>query len=434
MTDQSNNEAEEASSLLQMARKLHEQHVSSAREEANRILTQAHTEAELLVSNARGESNRLIATATDESNRLVHDSQVELQGLQRSIDEARRFESSYRASLQQYLTGLLGEIGADHQAAVVHSTPQIPVLPVAHAPEARSEEAYAPEEPVSSTPNVPSFQPESPAEEPSQDFEEASTFDNHNALGTENFDKVAAPATDQNPSFEADFEEQLATPSEDEYQAPAAVASDGGPLRPRGRRSNFVEPDFPSFSASPVTDDTVEGLLATEVEVHEATDAAETVNVVPTFGDPVNEENFDSMIESLSEIKGTEVDDDGGSSVENVEDFTNSDGPLEGAPEPILDPIEYAAAEVPEDAYQGHVEWDEPAEDYNAEAEAELKEIEAAEVDETPAPEASPENDEEPSRFEGDGNLESFDKLLAEANNPESGNDEKKPFSFFGKK
>jgi vacuolar-type H+-ATPase subunit H len=426
MSDQTTNEAEEASSLLQMARQLHEQHVSSARAEAERVLGQAHSEANRLVSEARGEANRLVTNATDESNRLVRDAQIELHGLQRSIDESRRFESGYRESLRKYLSDLLTEVDArgDVVQAPEVAAPPMLVLPETSPasavvePEYRSEgEVVALTDTKGGSGYTPIFAttaaalPEEPAFEATADevpaFDQDSTFED-DALGADAFDKLAEPdasAEDIVIEPEEEIEEVVAVPAEDEAN---------------GAFPAFDEPVIETES----TDDTVEGLLATEEEVHQETDAVPTVSVVPTIGEPVNDENIDTLIESLADIKGTEIDDDGGSSVEAEEVDAPAEEPTYDADQ-ILDPIQQAADEVPDEAYQGHVE----LESETGKTEDELEDAEAA-------------NDGIPA-FETNESIESFDEITSNAGDPTSDeaedsddedDEDKKRFSFFGKK
>lgn len=331
MSDQAFNEAEEASSLLQMARQLHEQHVSAAREEAERI-----------VSTAQAEATKLVDDATEESSRIRSEAQEELSQLQTSIAEAKEFEGSYRESIRSYLTNLLSE---------VDEADEVPIPATLIVVE---EETLEHPEVI----------------DPDNTFED-------DAMAARTFDLLAEP--DSNAEDVAFTTE---TPVEEQPEEVASYPS-------------FDAPSFNEETSNEVTDedaqetDSVDDLLAAEAQVAADTQA---IQVIPTedveeLQNESSSDQIDSLIESISDIDGAEVDNDGSSSTDSNET------------EEVVEAAEEATA------------LDTPAEDVE-----------------------SPAEDDNDAQKDS-GSLESFDSILAAKPADEDEETEEKPrFSFFGKK
>jgi len=105
--------------LLQLARRLHEEHVREGMEKRDALISEGHAAAARLVSEAeQGARNQLGAL------------QQERQELERKVEELRGFEREYRTKLRGYIEGQLRELessnvltAAPAQAAVA-ATPQ----------------------------------------------------------------------------------------------------------------------------------------------------------------------------------------------------------------------------------------------------------------------------------------------------------------------
>lgn len=251
MTDQAFDEAEQASSLLRMARQLHEQHVSSAREEAKEI-----------VESAQAEANELLTAAREERDRLVADSKEELERLQVTIQEHRAFEEAYRNSIRTYLTGLLDEVNEDQEEKL-----EIP----------ESVELYSPV----AAPAFELTEDENEVIDPDDTFED-------DAIDPEVFDKLAEPdASAEDIDFVTDFP---ATESIDTVED-----------------SGYISPDFSEEQ---------EETPAFLAEGNDETVSVESEPVTEVFDVQSN----DSFLESVADNPAVEIDNDGGSTVDAIED------------------------------------------------------------------------------------------------------------------
>ncbi|WP_435299889.1 DivIVA domain-containing protein [Timonella sp. A28] len=92
-------EPEMATGIIQMAQKLHDDHVRAGQEEGER-----------LVSEARVEGDRIVREAQEISQRTLNQLEQERGVLETKIDELRTFERDYRLRLKSYLQNLLGDL------------------------------------------------------------------------------------------------------------------------------------------------------------------------------------------------------------------------------------------------------------------------------------------------------------------------------------
>ncbi|QKD79544.1 MULTISPECIES: DivIVA domain-containing protein [Actinomyces] len=88
-----------ASGMLELAQRLHDEHVSNGKAEGERI-----------VAEARATGEQIVRDAEDQRNRTLAQLEKERSGLEHKIDELRRFESDYRTRLKSYLTNLLTNV------------------------------------------------------------------------------------------------------------------------------------------------------------------------------------------------------------------------------------------------------------------------------------------------------------------------------------
>lgn len=94
-----------ASGMLELAQRLHDEHVANGRAEGERIVAEARSTGEQIVRDAEDQRNRTLAQLEKERS-----------GLERRIDELRRFESDYRTRLTSYLQGLLNSVAEGAEA------------------------------------------------------------------------------------------------------------------------------------------------------------------------------------------------------------------------------------------------------------------------------------------------------------------------------
>lgn len=85
-----------ASGMLELAQRLHDEHVANGKAEGERIIAEARATGEQVVREAEDQRNRTLAQLEKERS-----------GLEHKIDELRRFESDYRTRLKSYLQNLL---------------------------------------------------------------------------------------------------------------------------------------------------------------------------------------------------------------------------------------------------------------------------------------------------------------------------------------
>ncbi|GAB3169591.1 DivIVA domain-containing protein [Myceligenerans halotolerans] len=94
-------EPENATGMLQLAQKLHDDYVRSGQEEGDR-----------LISEAKAEGARIVRDAEETSHRTLSQLEQERSLLERKIDELRLFERDYRTRLKSFLQNLLGDLDA----------------------------------------------------------------------------------------------------------------------------------------------------------------------------------------------------------------------------------------------------------------------------------------------------------------------------------
>lgn len=123
--DQSN-----TNNLLQLARRLHEEHVREGMEKRDQLIAEGHATAARLVSDAETQQRAAVDAL-----------EAEKASLERTVEELRIFESEYRGKLRGYIEGQLRELesaapiaGADAPSALVSEPPQAASPVVTDAP------------------------------------------------------------------------------------------------------------------------------------------------------------------------------------------------------------------------------------------------------------------------------------------------------------
>lgn len=89
----------DAAGMLELAQRLHDEHVANGKAEEER-----------LISEAKSSSEQILKDAEDQRNRTLAQLEKERSGLEHKIDELRRFESDYRTRLKSYLNNLLTHV------------------------------------------------------------------------------------------------------------------------------------------------------------------------------------------------------------------------------------------------------------------------------------------------------------------------------------
>ena len=98
--------------LLQLARRLHEEHVREGVEKRDALIAEGHTNAAKVVADADVAAAKVLSDAEVKQRAQVAQYDQERAGLQSRIDELRTFEREYRQKLKGYIEGQLRELDA----------------------------------------------------------------------------------------------------------------------------------------------------------------------------------------------------------------------------------------------------------------------------------------------------------------------------------
>lgn len=98
------NDSATSSQLLQLARKLHDQHVQEGLDERERIIAEGKASAQ-----------RLISEAELKQKNEINELDQQRIGIERKIDELKQFEKEYRSHLKQYLETQLSDLNSSGQ-------------------------------------------------------------------------------------------------------------------------------------------------------------------------------------------------------------------------------------------------------------------------------------------------------------------------------
>lgn len=112
-----------SNNLLQLARRLHEEHVREGVEKRDSLIAEGHMNAAKVVAEADAAAAQALAQADAAAAKLVADAEAkqraqiaqhdqERAALQSRIDELRTFEREYRQKLKGYIEGQLRELDA----------------------------------------------------------------------------------------------------------------------------------------------------------------------------------------------------------------------------------------------------------------------------------------------------------------------------------
>ena len=149
--------------LLQLARRLHEEHVREGMEKRDALIAEGHATAARVVSDAEQGARAQLGSIEQERASLEQQKnqlQQEKGALERQIDQLRTFEREYRQKLRGYIEGQLRDLDA---------TPELPAAPASgqveqQQPAAQPVQVGAP--PAAPQQNAPAF----PGAQPSGGF------------------------------------------------------------------------------------------------------------------------------------------------------------------------------------------------------------------------------------------------------------------------
>jgi len=103
-------ETQSTNNLLQLARRLHEEHVAEGKAKRDELIADGHATAARLVAEAETKQKEQLAVL--DKQRIA---------LENKIDELRNFERDYRAKLKSYIEGQLRDLDASGSSAPANS-------------------------------------------------------------------------------------------------------------------------------------------------------------------------------------------------------------------------------------------------------------------------------------------------------------------------
>lgn len=138
--------------LLQLARRLHEEHVREGMEKRDQLIAEGHATAARIVSEAEQGARGQLGSL-----------QQERAELERRVEELRTFEREYRSKLKGYIEGQLRELeSGDGVTAAPTAAPQYAVQPAAPQYDAQPAAPQFEAQPYAAQPVAPTYAPQAP--------------------------------------------------------------------------------------------------------------------------------------------------------------------------------------------------------------------------------------------------------------------------------
>jgi DivIVA domain-containing protein len=107
--------------LLQLARRLHEEHVREGVEKRDALIAEGHAQAGRVIEDAQSQAARVVDEAQAQTRNHISALDQERAALEGRIEELRNFEREYRSKLKGYIEGQLREL--DTTSAVLTGAP-----------------------------------------------------------------------------------------------------------------------------------------------------------------------------------------------------------------------------------------------------------------------------------------------------------------------
>jgi DivIVA domain-containing protein len=120
--------------LLQLARRLHEEHVREGMEKRDALIAEGHAAAARVVSEAEQGARNQLSALQQEKNEL-----------ERQVEELRQFERDYRSQLRGYIEGQLRELEASNALTAGPAQAAVGAAPQQYAPPAPTNYGQQPE-------------------------------------------------------------------------------------------------------------------------------------------------------------------------------------------------------------------------------------------------------------------------------------------------
>ena len=102
--------------LLQLARRLHEEHVREGVEKRDALIAEGQAQAQRAIEDGHAQAARVVEEAQSQTRSAISSLDQERVALEQRIEELRNFERDYRAKLKGYIEGQLRELDSSSQA------------------------------------------------------------------------------------------------------------------------------------------------------------------------------------------------------------------------------------------------------------------------------------------------------------------------------
>ena len=132
--------------LLQLARRLHEEHVREGVEKRDALIAEGHASAARVVEEGHAQAARVVEDAQNQTRQQITSLDQERIALENRVEELRNFEREYRMKLKGYIEGQLREL--DSNSAVLAGAPSAAAPTFAAGPSSVATPASAPVAPV----------------------------------------------------------------------------------------------------------------------------------------------------------------------------------------------------------------------------------------------------------------------------------------------
>jgi DivIVA domain-containing protein len=111
-----NSDPANTNNLLQLARRLHEEHVREGVEKRDALIAEGQAQAQRAIEDGHAQAARVVEDAQTQTRNAIGALDQERVALEQRIEELRNFEREYRAKLKGYIEGQLRELDSSSQA------------------------------------------------------------------------------------------------------------------------------------------------------------------------------------------------------------------------------------------------------------------------------------------------------------------------------
>lgn len=108
-------EAANATGVLALAQKLHDEYVSNGKAESSRMISEAEAERTRIINEMNAERDRIARETEDHKNAVLTKLDEDRTAMERKISDLRDFERDYRGRLKGYLESLLHNVDTSDQ-------------------------------------------------------------------------------------------------------------------------------------------------------------------------------------------------------------------------------------------------------------------------------------------------------------------------------